>query len=58
MQGVVAGGGHYVLAPFPGAWSDKNAPGQIGLRWTEREDQNRQSEPGKHLKYFSDYKFE
>ena len=28
------------------------------LRWAEHEDPNKQSEPGKHLKYFPDHQFE
>ena len=28
------------------------------LRWAEHEDQNKQLEPAKHLKYFPDHEFE
>ena len=30
----------------------------VVLRWTEQEDPNKQYEPAKYLKYFSDYQFE
>ena len=32
--------------------------GNVFLRWAEHEDANKQWEPAKHLKYFSDHQFE